>query len=100
MRGTWPPYLASGKNANSSSANSTRPNTFSLLSSREARSTAAKIAAFRLSVPCRNNAMGEIREKGGGVNGGDGANKTYTASATDRVIVVPDVQHETDKPNA
>lgn len=44
-------HLAKGKKANNSSANSTSPNTFSLLSSREARSTAAKIAALRLSVP-------------------------------------------------
>ena len=45
------PHLAKGKKANNSSANSTSPNTFSLLSSLEARSTAAKIAALRLSVP-------------------------------------------------
>lgn len=45
-------YLARGKKANNSSANRTSPKTFSLLSTREARSTAAKIAAFRLSVPC------------------------------------------------
>lgn len=46
------PHLARGKKANNSSAKSTSPKTFSFVSSRDARRTAAKIAAFRLSVPC------------------------------------------------